>query len=157
MNGTELETGQAEMRERQLYGEAPPVQVKSRPSQTNKLRYSVPPHSWSLKKWGKPISLPHIISDPRQFVRRIFISASQRPHNGTFVALAKEAPHGRGGLPPPRCTRPARGGMRGLAVIFRCINYMANGLGKVKIRTTEGMGNVGGSALITRSPALAIA
>src|SRR6266478_2543107 len=89
MNGTELETGQAEMRERQLYGEAPPVQVKSRPSQTNKLRYSVPPHSWSLKKWGKPISLPHIISDPRQFVRRIFISASQRPHNGTFVAWQK--------------------------------------------------------------------
>ena len=37
MNGTELETAQAEMRERQLYGEAPPVQVKSRPSQTNKL------------------------------------------------------------------------------------------------------------------------
>jgi len=46
-----------------------------------------------------PISLPHIISDPRQFVRRIFISASQRPHNGTFVALAKEAPHGREGSP----------------------------------------------------------
>src|SRR6266481_7323835 len=61
---------------------------RDRPSQTNKLRYSVPPHSWSLKKWGMPISLPHIISDPRQFVRRIFISASQRPHNGTFVALA---------------------------------------------------------------------
>ena len=47
--------------------------------------------------------------------------------------------------------------MRGLTVIFRCINYMGNSLGKVKTRTTEGMGNVGGSALITRSPALAIA
>jgi hypothetical protein len=34
-------------------------------------------------------------------------------------------------------------GMRGLAVIFRCINYMANSLGKVKIWTTEGTSSVG--------------
>ena len=27
--------------------------------------------------------------------------------------------------------------MRGLAVIFRCINYMGNSLGKVKTRTTR--------------------
>jgi len=79
-----------------------------------------------------PISLPHIISDPRQFVRRIFISASQRPHNGTFVALAKEAPHGRGGLPPSTLHPACSGGMRGLAVIVRCINYMSNILREVK-------------------------
>ena len=69
----------------------------------------------------------------------------------------KEAPHGKGGLLPSCRNQEVRGEMRGLAVIFRCINYMANSLGKVKTRTTEGMGNVGGSALITRSPALAIA
>ncbi len=33
--------------------------------------------------------------------------------------------------------------MRGLAVIFRCINYMANSLGKVKMGTTECAGTVG--------------
>ena len=57
----------------------------------------------------------------------------------------------------PRVATRRYEGMRGLAVIFQCINYMGNSLGKVKTRTTEGMGNVGGSALITRSPALAIA
>ena len=31
-------------------------------------------------------------------------------------------------------------GMRGLAVIFRCIDYMGNSLGKVKTQTTEGTG-----------------
>ena len=68
----------------------------------------------------------------------------------------QKAPRGKGGL-LPSCRNQEYEGMRGLTVIFRCINYMGNSLGKVKTRTTEGMGNVGGSALITRSPALAIA
>ena len=70
----------------------------------------------------------------------------------------QKGPAWQGRTAPPRvATRRYEGETRGLAVIFRCINYMANSLGKVKTRTTEGMGNVGGSALITRSPALAIA
>jgi hypothetical protein len=109
MNGTELETAQAEMRERQLYGEAPPVQVKSRPSQTNKLRYSVPPHSWSLKKWGKPISLPHIISDPRQIRAPHFYIGIAKGTPWHFRGPGKRGPARQGRAAPPRRTRPARG------------------------------------------------
>jgi len=36
---------------------------------------------------------------------------------------------------PRVATRRYEGEMRGLAVIFRCINYMGNSLGKVKILT----------------------
>src|SRR5207247_11420775 len=42
------------------------------------------------------------------------------------------------GRAPPSTLHPAcAGGMRGLAVIFRCINYMGNSLGKVKKGTTH--------------------
>ena len=77
--------------------------------------------------------------------------------NRQRTAQSKRPRVAREDCSPRVATRRYEGEMRGLAVIYRCINYMANSLGKVKTRTTEGMGNVGGSALITRSPALAIA
>ena len=79
--------------------------------------------------------------------------------NRQRTAQSRKRPRTAKGELRPSWLYPLRheGEMRGLAVIFRCINYMGNSLGKVKTRTTEGMGNVGGSALITRSSALAIA
>jgi hypothetical protein len=58
-------------------------------------------------------------------------------------AEAKKARMAREDCSPRVATRRYEGEMRGLAVIFRCINYMANSVGKVEIRTTEGMGSVG--------------
>jgi hypothetical protein len=71
--------------------------------------------------------------------------------------MSKKGPAWHGRTAPLVVVPEGHEGMRGLAVIFRCINYISNSLGKVKIRTTEGTGQRRCSALITRSPALAIA